>query len=86
MPSFLRKYHATPKQHPSHYKATAQKNLLREQRLDSYTKETITDGNRLVMLPHQVLSSDATISRDAESKMAAKIVDIMRPLDGTTAK
>lgn len=86
MPSFLRKHHATSKQHPSHYKVTTHKNLLQEQRLDTYTGEPLADGNRLVMLPHQVLSSDATISRDAESKMAAKIVDIMRPFDGTAAK
>lgn len=86
MPPFLRKHYATSKQHSSHYKATTQKNLLREHRLDTYTKETITDGNRLVMLPHQVLSSDTSSSRDAESKMAAKIVDIMRPFDGTAAK
>lgn len=67
---------------PPRDKANNHKELLRAQRLSSYLDDPISYGSRIVaMCDRPVPTSHNNISREAESKMAVKITDIMKPFN-----
>ncbi|KAI0168028.1 hypothetical protein BJ166DRAFT_590505 [Pestalotiopsis sp. NC0098] len=72
--------HQAADQQPSWGEATPANDSYRAQRLETYAKEPINDGNRLVMISAQSSSaSGKQITSAARDMMATKIESVMRP-------